>query len=184
MHIQVHKHIHTHTLRTYIRTHICTHTHTHTQHICASIHTLTHCAHTYARARAHTHTHTSRKHTHTHTHTHTQLCEDNTLRVDAAIAIDGQGGAKNGSRSAKNGSRKLPLTIRLGLDLGEEEQNSQEELRTKTNSAFHSNPNNTLHHGPCILDPTPDRSTLAPNPKPQTPKPISYARNPRLSAKS
>jgi len=161
-------------------TQTCRHTHT---HVSTHAHTIAQ-AYTHSHTANITHTHTSLKHTHTHTHTHTQLCEDNTLRVDAAIAIDGQGGAKNGSRSAKNGSRKLPLTIRLGLDLGEEEQNSQEELRTKTNSAFHSNPNNTLHHGPCILDPTPDRSTLAPNPKPQTPKPISYARNPRLSAKS
>jgi len=40
-----------------------------------------------------------------------KLCKDNTLRVDAALALDRQAGARAG------GPAKLPLTIRLGLDL-------------------------------------------------------------------
>ncbi len=40
-----------------------------------------------------------------------KLCKDNTLRVDAALAFD----RKQGTRA--NGPAKLPLTIRLGLDL-------------------------------------------------------------------
>jgi hypothetical protein len=40
-----------------------------------------------------------------------KLCNDNTLRVDAALALERKSGARN------DGPAKLPLTIRLGLDL-------------------------------------------------------------------